>query len=132
MSSIIESSPVRDWLEGFSQAVRDRDFETGRDFFASEVVGFGSVAKRCDGLRSLEENQWRHVWGVTTGFAFDLDSVVSDVEGDMAWAACSWQSFGKTPKGEPLLRLGRSTFVFRKKNGRWLAVHSHFSLEPGA
>lgn len=132
MSSMIEVSSVHDWLEGFSQAVRDRDFEAGRGFFAGEVIGFGSVAKRCDGLQSLEENQWRHVWGVTKGFEFDLDSVVSGVEGNMAWAACSWQSFGKTPNGEPLLRRGRSSFVFRKKNGQWLAVHSHFSLVPSA
>ncbi len=132
MSISLEIESVRDWLEGFAAAVRARDYELGRTFFANEVVGFGSVAKRCDGLQDLEKNQWRNVWGVTTGFEFDLDSSIINRDEAMAWAACSWQSFGKPTNGEPLLRRGRSTFVFRKENQRWLAVHSHFSLEPMA
>jgi ketosteroid isomerase-like protein len=132
MSSKLEASSIHTWLEGFSQAVRDRDFKAGRSFFSDDVVGFGSAAKRCDGLHSLEENQWRQVWSVTTGFKFDLASVASGGKGDMAWAACSWQSFGTMPNGEPLLRRGRSSFVLRKQDGRWLAVHSHFSLMPSA
>ncbi len=132
MSTSLEIESIHDWLEGFSSAVRAKDYELGRTFFADEVVGFGSVAKRCDGLQNLEKNQWRNVWGVTTGFEFDLDSAVVDMQDTMAWAACSWQSFGKSASNEPVLRRGRSTFVFRKKNHRWLAVHSHFSLEPAA
>jgi len=123
---------IRDWLEGFASAVRAIDYERGRTFFANEVVGFGSVAKRCDGMQNLEKNQWRNVWGVTTGFEFDIDTAIINMDEAMAWAACSWQSFGKSAEGNPLLRRGRSTFVFRREKDRWLAVHSHFSLEPNA
>lgn len=124
--------PIHEWLKGFSHAVRARDYEHGRRFFADEVVGFGSVAERCDGLANLEQSQWRKVWDVTTGFEFDLQTTAVNVEGPMAWAAGSWQSYGTTAQGEPLLRRGRSTFVFSKRNDQWLAVHSHFSLEPRA
>lgn len=121
---------IHQWLSGFSAAVRARDYVSGRDFFADEVIGFGSVAQRCDGLENLELNQWRKVWDVTTGFEFDLPSTVVGVDGRMAWAASAWQSTGKTPSGAPMLRRGRSTFVFRLDNAQWRAVHSHFSLEP--
>jgi ketosteroid isomerase-like protein len=127
-----EVESIHQWLKGFSAAVRARDYVLGRDFFADEVIGFGSVAQRCDGLENLEVNQWRKVWDATTGFEFDIDSTVVGVEAEMAWAASAWQSMGKTSLGDPMLRRGRSTFVFRKQNGQWLAVHSHFSLEPKA
>ena len=125
-----EVESIQSWLKGFSKAVRAVDYETGRTFFSFFFVGFGSVAQRCDGLANLEKNQWRHVWGVTTGFEFDFDSLAVNVDGNMAWAACSWQSFGKAATDEPFLRRGRSTFVFRRQGNQWLAVHSHFSLVP--
>jgi len=132
MNSTPELQPIYDWLKGFSKAVRDRDYESGRRFFAEEVIGFGSVAERCDGLENLEVRQWRKVWDFTTGFEFDLDNTAVNADHQMAWAASSWQSFGKSASGEPVLRRGRSTFVFRKEEDQWLAVHSHFSLEPKA
>jgi len=132
MSVNPEIEPIHIWLKGFSQAVRARDYALGRQFFADQVVGFGSVAQRCDGLENLELSQWRKVWDVTTGFEFDLDTTVVGVDGAMAWAACAWQSFGKTSLGDTILRRGRSTFVFSRQNDQWLAIHSHFSLEPKA
>jgi len=125
-----EIRQIQDWLNGFSQAVRARDYDLGRRFFAPDVLGFGTVAERCDGLENLEMRQWRKVWDVTTGFKFDLDSAVISQEGNMAWAACSWQSFGKDAAGSPVLRRGRSTFVFRREGEQWRSIHSHFSLEP--
>jgi len=128
----LETGSIQDWLTGFSQAVRSRDYEAGRRFFALDVMGFGSVAERCHGLEDLESRQWRRVWDVTTDFEFDLDSAAIGQEENMAWAACSWQSFGKNAAAEPVLRRGRSTFVFRKEGEQWRAIHSHFSLEPKA
>lgn len=130
MDSSMDIKPIHDWLKGFSYAVRSKDFVSGRRFFADDVVGFGSVAERCDGLENLENQQWRKVWGVTTEFEFDLESAAVNVDGNVAWAASSWQSYGKASSGDPLLRRGRCTFVFQKRNEQWLAVHSHFSLEP--
>lgn len=127
-----ETRPIQNWLKGFSQAVRSRDYDMGRHFFALDVVGFGTVAERCDGLENLELRQWRKVWDVTTGFEFDLDSAIVNQDGNMAWAACSWQSIGKNAADEPILRRGRSTFVFRRDGEQWRAIHSHFSLEPKA
>jgi len=132
MSGNPEMESIHHWLKGFSSAVRARNFELGRTFFAQDVVGFGSVAERCDGLKNLELQQWRKVWGVTTGFEFDLENAFVNIEGPMGWAASTWQSYGKTANGDDLLRRGRSSFVFRKHDGKWLAVHSHFSLEPKA
>lgn len=132
MSVNQEIESIHGWLKGFSSAVRARNYELGRTFFAEEVVGFGSVAERCDGLDNLELCQWRKVWDVTTGFEFDVENVFINANSQMAWAASTWQSFGKTASGDEFQRRGRSSFVFRKHKEQWLAIHSHFSLDPKA
>ena len=32
--------------------------------------------------------------------------------------------------GKPFTRPGRATFVLARRDGRWLCVHSHVSLQP--
>jgi ketosteroid isomerase-like protein len=125
-------SIVREWLVEFAEAIRTRDFKRGRALFADDVVGFGTVASRCDGLVELESRQWRHVWGVTSDFEFDLDHAVGYACGELATAACSWQSYGLREDGSKFLRRGRCTFIFTIRSDKCLAVHSHFSMVPAA
>lgn len=124
---------VREWLDRFSQCVRDRNFDAGRAMFAADVTGFGTWTGRMDGLEMLVARQWRNVWPRTCGFEFDLEEVVggSAADGSTAWAAATWFSFALNPDGSAgFRRTGRATFAFRREHGRLLAVHSHFSLDP--
>lgn len=123
---------IRSWLEAFSAAVRAVDYERGRAMFAPDVVGFGTFATMLVGLDNLVAGQWRHIWGVTRDFAFRLDVLRGGVAGDHAWAAVPWDSRGQNPDGSWYDRPGRATFVFERRDGRWLAVHSHLSLVPTA
>jgi ketosteroid isomerase-like protein len=118
-----------DWLTQFARAVRDVDYPKGRTLFAPDVVSFGTVNEILAGLDELEARQWRNVWGVTRGFDFDYASVQTHVKGDAGWAVALWSSQGRNAGGW-FDRHGRCTFVFEKRHGRWLAVHSHFSLVP--
>jgi ketosteroid isomerase-like protein len=81
------------------------------------------------GRDALVDGQWRRVWGVTSGFRFDLDRVMCGVSGNVAWAAAPWTSRG-VRDGKPFDRRGRATYILRREGGRWLAVHSHHSLDP--
>lgn len=127
----LDSAPVvRDWLLNFASAIRGRDYAAGRKLFAADAVGFGTVAGRCDGLEALESSQWRKVWGVTSGFTFELDQAVVYGNGEFASAACFWQSYGQRDDGSKFPRRGRCTFTFQIEADKCLAVHSHFSLLP--
>jgi ketosteroid isomerase-like protein len=118
------------WLDQFAAAVRAVDYEAGEALFAPEVVGFGTVGALLVGRDALVERQWRRVWGVTSGFRFDLDRATCGFTDVMAWAAAPWVSRG-TRAGQPFDRRGRATYVLRRGDGgRWLAVHSHHSLDP--
>ena len=117
------------WLEVFQTAVRGRDFAAGRTLFADDAVAFGTWARAVAGLDNIEREQWLNVWPRIRGFHFEPDTRVN-TSGDHAWIAGSWATEVTGPDGQPMHRPGRGTFVLQRRDGRWLAVHSHFSLLP--
>ena len=125
-----EMAGVRRWLEDFSAAVRAVDYERGMTMFAPEVVGFGTYASMLVGLDRLVAGQWKNIWGVTRGFTFRLDELHGGVNGDLAWVAVPWDSQGRDAAGNWYDRPGRATFVLTRRDGAWLAIHSHLSLSP--
>lgn len=125
-----ELGQIREWLEAFSAAVRAVDYERGKTMFAPEVVGFGTYAGMRVGLDALVNGQWRNIWGVTRGFSFRLDEMHAGISGDQAWVAVPWDSEGQRNEGEWFDRPGRATIILERQDGRWLALHTHFSLYP--
>ena len=121
---------ARDWLCAFSSAVRARDYEGGRALFSPNVVAFGTFSPTLCGLDDLEANQWRHIWENTRDFEFEFGSLQSGGCADFLWVAARWNSYGQTHDGESFLRTGRATFALQKCGEKWLAVHSHHSLDP--
>jgi ketosteroid isomerase-like protein len=121
---------VRAWLAEMERCVRAEDYAGGRAIFAPDVVAFGTRGARLAGLEATERDQWRRVWGAIRGFTFLVDQLAWGTSGDVAWLACPWTSEGFGPDGVPFARPGRMTVVLERRAGRWLAVHSHFSLNP--
>ena len=118
-----------DWLETFEAACRGRDFDTGRRMFAQDAVAFGTWATAVHGLDNIEREQWRNVWPRIRGFTFEPNPVVQ-ADGGTAWIAAGWRSEATGPDGKPFTRPGRATFILARRDGRWLCVHSHVSLQP--
>ncbi|MGH7334503.1 MAG: YybH family protein [Candidatus Rokuibacteriota bacterium] len=125
------SSPAtpEQWLHSFEAAVRERDFAGGRLMFAADAVAFGTWARAVTGLDNIVREQCQNVWPRIRHFRFDADASVR-TSADTAWIAVGWQTEATGPDGRPFARPGRGTFVLERREGRWLAVHSHFSLLP--
>lgn len=122
-----------EWLTEMQACVRAVDFERCRAIFAEDVIGFGTKADAAIGLDALERDQWRHIWGRIRNFTFALDRMHCAVYGDKGlWLACPWSSEGRDPDGEWHARPGRITAVLEKRDGRWLAAHTHHSAAPGS
>jgi len=122
-------SEVSTWLTEFEAAVRARDFATGRRMFAPDAVAFGTWARAVTGLDNIEREQWHNVWPRIRNFHFEEQPTVR-ATGDSAWLAASWSSDATGPDGTPFERHGRATFILGRRDGRWVAVHSHVSLLP--
>jgi ketosteroid isomerase-like protein len=129
-SSVSGTSEIRAWLDAFAAAVRAADYRAGERLFAHDVAGFGTVAVMFHDLDTLVESQWKRVWGVTSGFRFHMEHAAWGVDGDHAWVAAPWTSQGRTRDGRTFDRHGRATYVLERRDGHWLAVHSHHSLDP--
>jgi ketosteroid isomerase-like protein len=121
---------LRGWLERFASCVRAKDFDAARPMIAEDVVSFGTRANTVTGRENLIAQQWQHIWPTIEGFAFDLDTLHWQQSGDLAWAVLTWNSRGFRPDGTPFPRPGRATFTFARREGEWLATHTHFSLFP--
>jgi len=121
---------IEQWLNAFAGAIRSRDFGLGRSLFAPEVIAFGTRAVTALGIEILVDQQWSHIWNATRGFTFHLSELHSGIEGDFGWAAVPWESQGIAADGHPFQRAGRATYVLQRREGVWLAIHSHHSLNP--
>lgn len=118
------------WLAEMEACVRAVDYARCRAIFAPDAVGFGTRAAAAVGLDALERDQWRHVWGRIRGFTFRVAELHCGRHGDGLWLACPWGSEGRGPDGAWRHRPGRITAVLERRDGRWLAVHTHHSLVP--
>ena len=121
---------ARSWLIEMEACVRSVDFARCRAIFAEDVVGFGTRAALVVGLDALERDQWRHIWGMIRGFTFLTDQLHCRGDGEVVWLACPWTSEGRDSEGNWVERRGRITAVLARREGRWLAVHTHHSLVP--
>jgi ketosteroid isomerase-like protein len=117
------------WLKTFEAACRGRDFAAGRRLFAPDAVAFGTYATAVHGLDNIEAEQWRQIWPRISDFRFGEGPTAAGA-GDAAWIAATWSSGAVAPDGTPFTRHGRATFNLERRDGRWLAVHSHVSLLP--
>ena len=83
------------------------------------------------GRRALREGQWESIWGNITDFKMDVDNVYARGSGDQAWGMVTWTSTGYDSDHKPFHRPGRATVTLERRDGVWLAMHTHFSLYPG-
>jgi ketosteroid isomerase-like protein len=127
-----ELAPLREWLRAWQTCVRAVDFAAGRKLCAEDIVAFGTVAPFVTGLDVVEREQWRNVWPVIRDFTIDVDNARGALTGDRGWLAATWDSRGRRGDGTLFPRPGRCTIAFERRDGRWLATHTHFSLVPVA
>jgi catechol 2,3-dioxygenase-like lactoylglutathione lyase family enzyme/ketosteroid isomerase-like protein len=123
-------APLREWLRQLQTCVRAQDFAGGRALCAPELLAFGTRAEMVEGLEQVMEQQWRPVWPRIRDFTIDADKARGAIQGDRGWVAARWDSLGARPDGSTFARPGRLTILFERRAGRWLAIHTHFSLSP--
>ncbi|HEU4370438.1 MAG TPA: nuclear transport factor 2 family protein [Methylomirabilota bacterium] len=125
-------APLRAWLREWQACVRAVDFEAGRKMCAPDIVAFGTVAPMVEGIDKVMAGQWHQVWANIRDFTIHDARARGVITGDHGWVATTWDSLGLRSDGSTFRRPGRLTIAFVRRDGRWLATHTHFSLTPHA
>jgi ketosteroid isomerase-like protein len=123
-------SVARAFLEELQSCIRAVDFERARPLFSEEIVAFGTYAAVVSGRDRLEREQWRNVWPHNRDFTFRLDELHCLGDGNTICIVVPWDSLGMHSDGTTFQRPGRGTLLLAERAGRWVALHSHFSLAP--
>jgi len=121
------------WLETFSSYVRTVDYAPAKPLFHPNILAFGTHRDVLPSLEAWVDTQWDDVWPKTDDFRFDLAAthVLTSDDGSMATVIAPWNSTGFHEDGSRFDRPGRATMVFHKRDGIWLGVHTHLSLNRG-
>ena len=130
MSQETEQS-IREWFHVMEGCFRDLDYDTARKFMADDVVAFSTRTNVMTGIEALVTQQWMPTWPNLRDVSFNFDQLHWGTSGDLAWAIITWNSTGFHPDGTSFPRPGRATVIFERRNGTWLAIHTHYALAPG-
>ena len=122
---------VREWFVQLSAYCASVDFDAGESIFATDALAFGTKARIVEGREWVRKNQWEGIWPNIRDFAIEMETVRGFGDGRWAWGIATWTSTGFDEQGQPYDRPGRATVALERRDGRWLAVHTHFSLAPG-
>ncbi len=122
---------VREWFERLGRYCASVDYNSARPIFAEDVVSFGTRADIVSGLDYLQQNQWEGIWPNIQDFKINLDSIHAGGDERIAWGVATWTSTGFHEDGRSFSRPGRATTILERRNGKWVSVHTHFSLNPG-
>lgn len=123
---------AREWLEALQRCVRAVDYAAARPLFAEDVQAFGTYAAVVSGRDALQREQWQHIWPTIREFTFRLAEMRCVGNETLLGVIAPWDSLGAGPDGTTFSRPGRATLILVPRDGRWVAVHSHFSLAaPG-
>ena len=122
---------VKQWFALMEQYCASVDYEAAERIFAEDVVSFGTKMDIVSGLEHLRKNQWEGIWPNIKDFKVDLNSVHAGGDDRIAWGVATWTSTGFNEDGTSFFRPGRATTILERRDGVWVSVHTHFSLNPG-
>ena len=125
-----QHAEIRKILKRIMESVHNLDYEGVRDLIPDDGVYFGSAAVKAHGYDELYEKQFSRVWPVIDQFKIDPSSISIHTSDKIAWAICLFESTVPVTGVEPPARKGRMTFIFERRNEKWVMVHSHDSLYP--
>jgi ketosteroid isomerase-like protein len=125
-----EIRPLRAWLAEFQTRVRAQDFVGGKALCAPQMIAFGTYAEIVAGIDNIIREQWKRVWPEIREFTIHVEQARGGIDGDTGWVAAPWRSLGVRADGSTFERTGRMTVVLDRRDGRWLASHTHVSLAP--
>lgn len=127
-SRVSDEGRIRALIDDWATAVRTKDLDGIMAYYAADIVAFDAISqlqfKGADAYKSHWEACLSFCQGATTFEIHELGIAASD---DVAFAHGLTRCGGSGENGEEQTAWMRMTACYRKINGKWRAVHEHFS-----
>lgn len=131
ITTLDPKAAAAEWFARLGQYCAAVDYDSAHAIFAQDVVSFGTRADIVSGLGPLQKNQWEGIWPNIENFEINSYSIHAGGNERIAWGVATWTSTGFDEDGTRFHRPGRGTVVLERRDGRWLSIHTHFSVNPG-
>lgn len=120
---------IRDLVETWRQAVLARDIDRIFSHYAPDIVAFDAIRE----LQFKGEDAYRRHWEACLSMCpqdtmiFEIHDLKIAAGEDVAFCHALNRCGGTGENGEEKSGWMRMTACYRKRNGKWLVVHEHFS-----
>ncbi len=119
---------IRAAVDGWVEAVRQRDLDRIMSYYAPDVVSFDAILALQFKGREAYRQHWRACLDMCTSeMAFEVRELAVAADRDVAFCHYLLSCGGTKEDGEKEVGWMRATVCYRAIGGRWLVVHEHFS-----
>ncbi len=124
--STAADSEIRQVIERWMQAVRDRDIPGIIAPYADDIVAFDAIQALQFKGKSAYTAHWEMCMGMCTGpMVFELAQLTVYAAGDLALA--HWLNRCGPGDDESQCGFMRATVGYRRQGGQWQVIHEHWS-----
>ncbi len=125
----IAEAAIRGRIDGIVEALRAKDLEGLKQFYASDVVSFDiDPPLQHVGIDAKLKN-WANVFAVFANVDYEVRDLELTVDSTVAFGHAFGRLSGTLKDGTPTSGMWvRATFCFKKIDGDWLIAHDQVSV----
>jgi len=127
-TAVRAEAEIRKLLDDWQEAVRAKDVDRIVSFYAPDIVAYDAIAKlQFRGVEAYRAH-WEKCMTMCSGpTIFEVHELQVAAGDEVAFAHGLNRCGGTGPDGKESVGWMRMTVGYRRTNGRWQAVHEHFS-----
>ena len=127
MTRTDEKAAIRGLLDDWVQAARANDIDGIMAVYAPDVVAFDAIAQLQFKGAEAYQKHWEACIAMCPAPIFEIHDLSIAAAGDVAFGHYLLRCGAAGEDGEEKTGWMRVTVCYRKRSGRWMVVHEHFS-----
>jgi uncharacterized protein (TIGR02246 family) len=127
-SDVTAEAEIRERLDSWLHAVCAKDLDAIVSHYAPDIVAFDAIAQlQFKGVDAYKKH-WQACLDMCPGpLKMEFHQLSITASGDVAFAHCISRGGGAAESSAEEASSMRMSAGYRKRNGKWLIVHEHFS-----
>ena len=124
-----DESRIRQLLDDWVQAARANDIDGIMAAYAPDILSFDAIAQLQFKGAEAYRKHWEACIAMCSGpMIFEIHDLGIEAGADVAFGHYLLRCGGTGPDGKEQTGWMRVTVCCRKRSGRWLVAHEHFSV----